>query len=105
MSGEDITSVLLPSSGIDFFLLDEKTSALVEQLKADWRFARVNINVEKAGIDEAVAKYGGARSPELIIIETGDIGEAFIAFLSICNPVFPFRAAPTTGNQAKGSVT
>jgi len=78
MSGENVTSVLLPSSSIDFFLLDEKTSALVDKLKDDWRFARVNISMNSSAVDSAVQHYEEFSSPELIVIETDDMGEAFL---------------------------
>ena len=78
MSGEDITAVLLPASKVDFFLLDAATSTSVDNLKADWRFSRVDINAEKSGIEAAISRYKNASSPELIIVETDDIGEAFI---------------------------
>ncbi len=78
MSVEDITAVLLPTSQVDFFLLDEGTSNLVTKLKADWRFARVAIEVDKSGIEAAVERYQEAGSPELIVIETNDLGKEFL---------------------------
>src|SRR5690242_16813456 len=78
---EDITSVLLPASRVDVFAQDEGTSGLVQKLAADWRFARVGLQVEKTGIEGAIARYGQQASPELIIIETNDISDAFIAQL------------------------
>jgi len=78
MSGEDITSVLLPASSVDFYALDEGTAALAQQLAGDWRFARVVLRVERAGIEAAIARYKESASPELILIETNDISDAFI---------------------------
>ena len=78
MAQEDITSVLLPASRVDFFALDEGTAAHAERLAADWRFARVGVQVTKEGIEGAIARYGQTASPELIIIETNDISDAFI---------------------------
>ena len=78
MSQEDITSILLPASRVDFFALDNGTAEHAQKLAADWRFARVVIQTERAGIEGAIARYGQAASPELIIIETNDISEAFI---------------------------
>ena len=74
----DITSVLLPSSRVDFYILDDGTAALAQRLAADWRFARVGIQVQRTGIDGAVASYSQSPSPELIIIETSDIGDNFL---------------------------
>jgi pilus assembly protein CpaE len=81
MSQEDITSILLPVSRVDVFALDDGTAAQVQKLSADWRFARVGVHVERAGIEGAIAQYGQGASPELIIIETNDISDAFIAQL------------------------
>lgn len=75
---QDITAVLLPAARIDCFVVDDKTAATVKTLAADWRFARVQFDVVREGIDAAISAYGQAPSPELIIIETTDIGESFI---------------------------
>lgn len=81
MSQDDITSILLPASRVDVFALDDGTSARAWQLASDWRFARVGFHVERAGIEKAIAHYGQTPSPELVIIETNDISEQFIAQL------------------------
>ncbi len=78
MGQEDITSILLPVSRVDFYALDDGTAAQAQKLSEDWRFARVGIHVERAGIDAAITHYGQTASPELIIIETNDISDAFI---------------------------
>ncbi len=78
MSQGEITSILLPAARVDFFALDDQTAATAEKLAADWRFARVNIQVNRGGMDAAIAAYAQAASPELIMIETNDISEAFI---------------------------
>lgn len=78
---QDVTSILLPAARIDFFVMDEETAATAQKLSSDWRFARVGIQVNKSGIEAAVEHYGQYASPELIIIETSDISEAFIAQL------------------------
>ncbi|MFH1158895.1 MAG: type II secretion protein ATPase [Pseudomonadota bacterium] len=78
MSGEDITSILLPASRVDFYVLDEGTAALAQKLAVDWRFARVGMKVERAGIEAAISHYRETAAPELVVIETNDIGETFI---------------------------
>ncbi len=77
----EITASLLPSSRVDFFVLDEGTETTAKQLASDWRFARVGMQVVQGGIEAAVAAYGQQASPEIIIIETNDISENFIAQL------------------------
>src|SRR6185312_9207569 len=78
MSNGDITSVLLPASRVDFFALDDGTAEHAQRLATDWRFARVAVQVIREGIEGAIARYGQAASPELIIIETNDISDNFI---------------------------
>jgi pilus assembly protein CpaE len=87
---QDITATLLPTSRIDFYVLDEATEATVGSLPADWRFARVGVHVTKGGIDAAITNYSQTPSPDMIIIETNDISESFIAQLGqlagVCAP-------------------
>lgn len=78
---QEATSTLLPSSRVDFFVLDDGTAETAGKLSGDWRFARVGVQVERSGIEAAIAKYGQYASPELIVIETNDISDAFIAQL------------------------
>ena len=78
---QDITATLLPSSRVDFFVLDAGTADTARTLAADWRFARVGIQVYGASIESAIATYAQQKSPEVIIIETDDISENFIAQL------------------------
>lgn len=78
---EDITAILLPAARVDVFALDDGTAATAEKISADWRFARVEISTTRGGMDAAVERYRHAASPELIIIETNDISEAFTAQL------------------------
>lgn len=75
---QDITSILLPASRVEVFALDDGTAAAAEGLAADWRFARVGVSVVRGGIEAAIAKYGLEASPEMVVIETNDISDAFI---------------------------
>lgn len=47
-------------------------------MAADWRFARVRVGVAAGGIDNAISDFSQTTSPDLLIVETGDISEAFI---------------------------
>ena len=78
---QDITTTLLPSSRVDFFVLDEGTARTAQSLQADWRFARVGVQVYGAGIESAIATYSQQPSPEVLVVETNDISENFIAQL------------------------
>ena len=78
---QDITATLLPASRVDFFVLDDATAETAQKLSADWRFARVGIQINKSGIEQAIATYTQYASPEVIIIETNDISDNFVAQL------------------------
>jgi pilus assembly protein CpaE len=78
---QDITATLLPASRVDFYVLDDATAETAGKIPADWRFARVAVQVNKAGIEAAVAAYSQYASPDMVIIETNDISDAFIAQL------------------------
>jgi len=78
---EDITAILLPTSRVEIFALDDGTAATAEKISADWRFARVSLDVFRGGMEAAVERYAHTASPELIIIETNDISENFTAQL------------------------
>ncbi|MFN7114798.1 MAG: CpaE family protein [Alphaproteobacteria bacterium] len=78
---DDITAILLPASRVDVFALDDGTAATAEKISADWRFARVEIGLVRGDMEAAVERYRHSASPELIIIETNDISEAFTAQL------------------------
>lgn len=78
---QDITATLLPASRVDFYTLDDATAATAGHLTSDWRFARVAVHVTRGGIDVAVAAYSQYASPDMVIVETNDISENFIAQL------------------------
>src|SRR6218665_1359978 len=78
---EDITAILLPAARVDVFALDDGTAATAAKIAADWRFARVGLDVVRGGMDAAIERYAHAASPEMIIIETNDISDAFTAQL------------------------
>ena len=96
MSQPDATSILLPAARVDFYALDAGTAALGEKLAADWRFARVGIQVNRAGIDAAIAQYGQSAAPELIIVETDDISEAFTLRAGVGSDESPTNDATRT---------
>lgn len=72
-----LTSILLPESTITVFSNDEDTLNAAGSLEHDWRFARVSLQVEKGDIVTAAALYAEHSSPNLLIIQTETIDEAF----------------------------
>ena len=74
----DHIDVLLPGARVDVFAYSADTKKLFDELKNDWRFARVTIDAQEQNIDAAISKYKDYSSPDLVIIGTDDIGEGFI---------------------------
>lgn len=74
-------SVLLPPARVDVYGLNKDTVESANSLVRDWRFSRVALRVENAGIDKAISDYEQHISPDLIIIEVDDIGDSFLTKL------------------------
>lgn len=71
------TSILLPVSSIAVFSKDQETLGAARALEDDWRFARVGLQVDEGDIDMAIQAYAELESPDLLIIQTDTIDEAF----------------------------
>lgn len=72
------TSILLPDADIDVFALSSETKHLAQDIKSDWRFGRVTLNARDGGADAAIDLYQESASPDLLIVETDTIDDAFI---------------------------
>jgi pilus assembly protein CpaE len=72
-----LTSVLLPAARVSLFVLDKEIGKAAEELRADWRFARVTIDVQSGSVEDAIELYKTQTSPELVIVETPTIEGAF----------------------------
>lgn len=71
------TSVLLPSARVTLFTRDAETRAAFEAIAKDWRFARVTLDVTDGDVSNAIETYTSYASPELVIIQTDEISDAF----------------------------
>jgi pilus assembly protein CpaE len=80
---QEIGATLLPPARVDFFAPDLGTAETAQTLAKDWRFARVGIDIQREGIEGAIARYSQSPSPEVIVVETDDIGPAFIERLGV----------------------
>lgn len=76
MSGH--TDILLPRARVALFATNNALSETAHALADDWRFARVQIDILGGDIETAISTFGHQASPELVIIETADISDAFI---------------------------
>jgi pilus assembly protein CpaE len=72
------TNTLLPAARVDIFIKDKETIDAARAISDDWRFARVNVNVEEGDVETAIMSYQEAKSPSLVIIETQSTGDDFI---------------------------
>lgn len=71
------TSILLPSSGVAVYSKDQQTLQAARDLDDDWRFARVQVQDEEGDVETAIDVYQDVASPDLIIVQTDTIDEAF----------------------------
>ncbi len=71
------TSILLPSSGVAVYSTDQQTLQAARDLENDWRFARVQVQDEEGNVENAIEVYQDIASPDLIIVQTDTIDEAF----------------------------
>ncbi len=74
----DHTSILLPQARVAIFAASDSLLQSARALAADWRFARVQFDIQSGDIATAIALFGQQASPELVIVETADISDAFI---------------------------
>ena len=75
------TDVLLPPATVEIFALNDRLCEAGAALSQDWRFARVAVAVERMAIESAISRYAEYTSPDLVIIETEDISDAFVTKL------------------------
>ena len=75
--GHQVTDILLPEASIAVFSKDTKTLDAAKSLKADWRFARVNVDIVDGDVDSAVEAFQERGSSDLVIIQTDDINDSF----------------------------
>ncbi len=75
------TDILLPTAGVGIISKDPETLGTAQQLLEDWRFARVTVDIEEGDVETAIEKYAQYASPELLIVQTEDIDDAFLGRL------------------------
>lgn len=75
------TATLLPQSAVAVYTRDSATKEALERIAEDWRFARVSVHVEDGDVEAAAGDYQEYRSPDVVIVQTDTIDEAFIAKL------------------------
>ena len=71
-------NTLLPAANITLFSSDSKTGETLTKLSEDWRFARIKIAAQNGDVAAAIEHYQQKKSPDLLILQTKDIGEIFI---------------------------
>lgn len=78
-----VTNILLPTAQVGLFVLDKDIRDAVAELRNDWRFARVTFDIREGDVASAVEAYKGFMSPNLVIVETPEIGEGFTKRLEV----------------------
>ncbi len=69
--------ILLPTARLAVFSEDKDTLLSTAELQKDWRYARVKIKAEAGGVEQAIETYRETESPDLLIIQTDVINDAF----------------------------
>ncbi|MDD3020469.1 MAG: type II secretion protein ATPase [Alphaproteobacteria bacterium] len=82
-SQEVVTNVLLPTAKVALFVRDQNMGEIVAALKNDWRFTRVTFDLHDGDVDAAIGVYSKNASPNLVIVETEEIGDAFTSRLEV----------------------
>lgn len=73
--------ILLPSARVFIFSNDKETLSAGEDMVGDWRFARVDVETHEGNVSTAVETFKEQTSPDLLIVQTDDINDDFIASL------------------------
>jgi pilus assembly protein CpaE len=77
MSEVQGTSILLPAASVAVYSRDHETLQAARDIANDWRFARVEIITEEGDVTTATNAYKEIQSPDLVIVQTETIDEAF----------------------------
>lgn len=75
------TDILLPRARLFVFSNDDDTLGSATALKEDWRFARVEVVAMSGDVETAIETFKTQTSPDLMIIQTDEIDDAFTARL------------------------
>ncbi len=75
------TDILLPSARVFIFSNDKETLGAGEDMVGDWRFARVDVEIHEGDVSTSIETFKEQTSPDLLIIQTDDINDDFIASL------------------------
>ncbi|MCB1682577.1 MAG: type II secretion protein ATPase [Rhodospirillales bacterium] len=72
------TDILLPSAEVAVFSRDAETLKNAGEIRHDWRFARVSLDVLEGDVETSIQTYAEREAPDLLIIQTDDINDAFL---------------------------
>ncbi|MBU0859427.1 MAG: type II secretion protein ATPase, partial [Alphaproteobacteria bacterium] len=62
---------------VTLFTRDAETRTTFEAIRADWRFARVDLQVIEGDVEDAITLYQSELSPQLVIVQTDNIDNGF----------------------------
>ena len=72
------TFILLPAATVAVYSRDHETLEAARNLINDWRFARVQIQVEEGDVTTATNAYKEINSADVVIVQTDTIEETFV---------------------------
>ncbi|MDH5722038.1 MAG: AAA family ATPase [Alphaproteobacteria bacterium] len=73
------TDILLPGASVSVFSKDKETLQSAASLLQDWRYSRVKVSSHEGDVDTAIQYFSqDGTTPELLIIQTEDVGDSFI---------------------------
>ncbi len=82
-NSEIITNVLLPTARVALFVRDKDMREAAASLKDDWRFARVTFDIHDGDVASATEYFRVKDSPNLLFVETEEIGDGFTDRLEV----------------------
>lgn len=75
------TDILLPGARVFIFSNDKETLGAGRDMEHDWRFARVEVATQEGDVSTVIETFKEQTSPDLLIIQTDDINDDFLAKL------------------------
>ena len=75
------TDILLPGARVFIFSNDKETLGAGQDMAKDWRFARVDVTTLEGDVSTSIETFKELDSPDLLILQTDDIDDVFIAKL------------------------
>jgi pilus assembly protein CpaE len=80
-TGDRLYNTLLPQASVALYSTDADNVKIAAELSDDWRFARVKMATHDGGVTDAIMDCQNGSAPNLIIIQSNDVDDAFASKL------------------------